>query len=669
MTIINRKKNTQMYLVTSALPYANGDIHLGHLVEAVQTDIFVRFQKLVGNHAVYVCADDTHGTPIEVSAMKLKITPQELIERVYNRHIEDYKAFGINFDIFYTTNSNENKYYAEKIYSSLRNKGLIIEKKISQYYCEHDKRFLPDRFIKGICPSCKAEDQYGDVCEICGATYEPTDLKSPYCILCKNPPVLKESVHLYVQLSKYENFLRNYILSSDVLAEEMKNFVKTWIDGGLKDWCISRDGPYFGFEIPDMPNKFFYVWLDAPIGYISSTQKWCNENNKNIDDYWSKKSNTKLIHFIGKDIVYFHTLFWPVMLESAEFKLPSKIFVHGFLNAEGGEKMSKSRGTFIQAKDYLERVKHPQSAEFLRFYFGSKLSNSAEDIDFNTNEFINRINTVLSNNIGNLHHRTVVFCQRYFNNEIPDGPWDNEIAEKIIKEGEAIFSDYNNVMYKSVIERIQELGNVGNKYYQDSKPWELIKNDINKAAIVMVTCANLVRSLGVFLKPIVPSIVKKLEVQYGKEFSWEDHVFSLRKVKLGEPEKLVQPLEKDDLSSLFKKEDLKEKSINKEIDIKEFQNIDLRVAEIKHAEKIEKSDKLLKLQIDIGGELRQIVAGIAQNYSPESIIGKKIIVVANLKSTIIRGIKSEGMLLAAKNKNDLCLIIPEKDISSGSKVS
>jgi methionyl-tRNA synthetase len=324
--------------VTSALPYANNDIHLGHIVEAVQTDCYVRFHRMAGDWVLYVCADDTHGTPIQVNALKKGVTPEELVAGVWERHVRDYAGFSIDFDLFYTTNSPENKRFAELIYGKLRDGGLIVDKETVQYFCEHDGRFLPDRFITGECPKCGAQNQYGDVCEACGSTYDPTDLKSPVCILCKKPPVLKPSMHVFVELAKCEKFLRDYVLGTDVLGAETRNFVRTWIDQGLREWCISRDGPYFGFPIPGLVNKYFYVWLDAPIGYIAASDKWCRDHGEKLETFWGKESPAELVHFIGKDIVYFHALFWPVMLKSADFKLPSRIFVHGFLTM-GGEKI------------------------------------------------------------------------------------------------------------------------------------------------------------------------------------------------------------------------------------------------------------------------------------------------------------------------------------------
>ncbi|HUI91285.1 MAG TPA: methionine--tRNA ligase [Chitinivibrionales bacterium] len=675
MTKKNSGAAARTFLVTGALPYANSDLHLGHLVEAVQTDVFVRFQKLLGNRAVYVCADDTHGTAIQINAMKQGVTPEKLVAGMWERHKKDYAGFNIGFDVFYTTNSEENRHYAELIYKSLKEKGLIEEKEISQYFCETDGRFLPDRFIKGTCPNCGAADQYGDVCEVCGSTYDPTDLKSPVCITCGKTPVLKSSRHVFVQLERRHDFLDKYV-GSGVLADEVRNFAQSWLSVKLREWCISRDAPYFGFEIPGMPGKYFYVWLDAPIGYMASTKKWCDEHHEKMESFWSKEADCSIVHFIGKDITYFHTLFWPVMLDSAGFRLPSKIFVHGFLNI-AGEKMSKSRGTFILARDFLDKAKHPQAAEFLRFFFASKLSGSVNDFDLNAEEFQSRVNTVLANNIGNFHHRTVVFCERYFDAKVPDAAWEASFAEEVVKKGKSIADAYAKTDYKSVIEQVQELGDKGNKYYQDSKPWELLKTDKNAAAKVMVTCLNMIRSIAVFLKPITPDLVKKIEDLFGAELSWNDHVFSLRSGKLGKTEILVQPLEMEQLELLRGQGAVQQApssasaaaSAPAEIDIAAVKALDLRVATVLAAEKIEKSDKLLKLQLEMGGATRQIVAGVAQSYNPESLVGKQVVVVANLKSAVVRGVTSDGMLLAALDNGKLSVVQPDRPVAPGSKVS
>jgi methionyl-tRNA synthetase len=662
-------KTPQKILVTMALPYANGDIHCGHLLEAVQTDIFVRYQRLRGNEAVFICADDTHGTPIELSALKQGITPEELIAKAHQDHVRDYAAFNISFDIYSSTNSDENRKYAELIFDNLRKNGLVIEREINQYYCEHDKRFLPDRFITGTCPKCRAEKQYGDVCETCGATYEPTDLGDPHCAVCGKRPVMKKSDHFYVQLAKCEKFLREYIAVPGVLQDDMRNFVSTWINEGLREWCVSRDGPYFGFKIPGTDNKFFYVWLDAPIGYLSSTDKWCSDHGRAVGDYWSPKSGARVVHFIGKDIVYFHALFWPVMLKNSGFALPSTIFVHGFLNI-GGEKMSKSRGTFILAKDFISRIKHPQASEYLRFFFGAKLAPTSADIDLAPDEFMSRVNTTLANNIGNLHHRTFVFCDRYFDKKIPPAAWDKTFASEVEAAASAIEKSYERADYKSVVERVHALGNRGNKYYQDSRPWELIKTDPDKAAAIMVTCANLIKAIAVFLKPMVPLICRSVERQLGMELSWKDYRFSLSDVPLIRTEKLVAPLTEEDIAPLFGAAAPQQEGTAAMIDIDAFKSVDLRVARVVSAEKVEKSKKLLKLQVEIGKEQRQIIAGIAESYSPEQLTGKLVVVVVNLKPATLMGHRSEGMLLAAASSPGRFVVLtPDGSAAPGAKVS
>lgn len=668
---LDPSRSGKRILVTCALPYANGDIHLGHLLEAVQTDIFVRYNKLRGHEVLFVCADDTHGTPIELSALRQGITPETLVERAREDHIRDYSGYNIGFDIFYTTNSDENRHYAELIYENLRKNDLVVEREINQYYCEYDKRFLPDRFIMGTCPRCKTPKQYGDVCENCGATYEPTDLIEPKCFICSNPPVLKSSRHFYVKLDKCEDFLRNFINRPGVLQGDMRNFVKTWIDEGLREWCISRDGPYFGFKIPGTDDKYFYVWMDAPIGYLSSTDRWCKDNGRKVEEFWGRDSGTEIVHFIGKDIVYFHALFWPVMLDNSDFSVPDNIRVHGFLNIQG-EKMSKSRGTFILAREYLEKVPHPQAPEFLRFYYGSKLSSSSGDLDLNKDELIGRVNATLVNNIGNLHHRTMIFCERYFNNMIPDAPFDEQIASEVEKAAGEIARLYESGEYKQVVDKIHLLGSLGNKYYQDSKPWELNKTDKQAAAKVMVTCVNLIRSLAVFLKPITPKLASSIEKQLGGEFGWDDHRFSLSNKKLGTVEKLVKPLENSELEVLFasatkQQEEKKDEGL---IEIGTFSAVDLRVGTVVSAEKVKKSNKLLCLQVDFGTEKRQIVAGIAQSYNPEDLPGQQVVGVYNLKPATLFGLKSEGMLLAAKDKSgSLVLVGPKASVSLGAKVS
>ncbi len=661
---------SKRFLVTCALPYANGDIHLGHLLEAVQTDIFVRYQKLRSYQVLFICADDTHGTAIELSALKNGQSPEQMVSGVRQNHMRDYAGFDIDFDLFYTTNSEENRRYAELIYNNLLKHEMIVEREIDQFFCTHDNRFLPDRFITGACPRCRTADQYGDVCEACGATYEPVELTKPRCFICGNEPQIRKSRHLYVQLENCSSFLKEYVENTSVLQDEIRNYVKHWIDQGLHEWCISRDGPYFGFKIPGYDNKYFYVWMDAPVGYLSTTEKWCKENGKRIEDYWTPESNTRIIHFIGKDIVYFHALFWPVMLKNSGFNLPSQIVVHGFLNIQG-QKMSKSRGTFILARQYLQKVNHPQAPEYLRFFFGTKLMPNTADIDLNPEEFLNRINTTLANNFGNLHHRTMVFCERYFDNKIPDQPWDEKICGIVELAASEISGYFEKCETKLVVEKVHALGSLGNKYYQDNKPWEIIKTQPWSAAIVMVTCINLIKAMAVFLKPITPELSARVERQLSMTFSWEDYHFSLKNRTLGPTEKLVKPLEKEDIEPLFasstKKVHQEDKGL---IDVEAFKAYDLRVGSIISAQSVEKSKKLLRLQVDLGKEQRQIIAGIASSYTPEQLTGQSVVVLTNLKTVTILGQKSEGMVLTAQNPDGTVVLIqPHKLVSSGVKIA
>lgn len=662
------------YLITSALPYANGDIHLGHLVEVIQTDIFVRFKKLNGCRTIYVCADDTHGTPIQLNAQKRGISCEDLIAEAWENHVQDYAKFSIGFDIFYSTNSPENQKWSEYIFAQLKKNDFITEREIEQYFCPNCQRFLPDRFIKGTCPKCGKEDQYGDVCEACGATYDPTDLHNPVCGSCQEKPQLKKTKHFFVKLTKAEPFLREFLSQDNVLQEDMNNFVMHWVNEGLKEWCISRDGPYFGFKIPETENKYFYVWLDAPVGYIAATDKWCQDHNQDINQIWQDQANAEVIHFIGKDIVYFHTLFWPVMLHASSLNIPSKVFVHGFLTVQG-EKMSKTRGTFILAREYNEKVKHPAANEYLRFYFGSKLTNNSSDLDLNFSEFCNKVNTILANNIGNLHHRTFVFLDRYFNSQVPDAPWDNDLAQIVEEKARDIAQWFEQVDYKSIIETIQFLGSLGNKYYQDQKPWELIKNNPDQAAQVMVTCVNLIKACAVFLKPFIPGLIAKLENQYNHVFQWQDCYFSIKNYPMEKTEKIVIPIELKEFDQLLGRssptKDEKKKQAKDETSItaNDFQKIKMLVGTIEEAEKIEKSNKLVKLKVHDGSKQRQIIAGIGKDYTPEEIIGKQIVFLANLKPAKIMGLQSEGMVLAAIKGKKLSLIQPDKVINAGAAVS
>ena len=659
-------------LVTMALPYANGDIHLGHLVEAVQTDIFVRAQKMTGRETRFICADDTHGTPIQINAMKQGITPEELIAKAWKNHSRDYSYYNIDFDIFYNTNSDENREWAEKIYLSLKENNLIKEKTIEQYYCEHDKRFLPDRFIKGVCPKCGAEEQYGDNCEVCGATYDAEELSKPACVLCGNSPILKESNHFFIDMSSKKDFLKEYLTSGNVIQDDMKSFIMNWAND-LQERCISRDEPYFGFKIPGTEDKYFYVWLDAPVGYVSSTDKWCKDNGKNVLDYWGKEADAEVVHCIGKDIVYFHTILWPVMLDSANLKMPSRVMIHGFLTVEG-EKMSKSRGTFILAKDYHDKVKHDDKEEFLRFYYASKLTGSNADLDFNVEEFTNKINSTLVNNLGNFINRASTFLDRFFESTVPDVAWDTEIETKAVEYAQKVKESLIKGNYRVAVENIHALGQLANKYFQDNKPWELVKQeDMSEANKVMTTCINLVKTIGTTLKPIVPIIASRIEKQLNMNFMWDDILFSMKGNKIGSAEKLTLPLEKemfDELYTVQNEEPKKEEPKEEMIHFDDFLKVKMRIGEIISAEKMKKSKKMMKIQLNDGYKTRQIMSGIAEHFTAEELVGKKVVFVSNLKPAKLMGEISEGMILAAEDDaGNLSLLQSDKGFGAGSTIS
>ncbi len=494
-------------IVTSALPYANGSIHLGHLVEYLQTDIWVRSQKMSGNNCVYICADDAHGTPIMLKAQELKITPEKLIEQTYNEHVKDFSDFQIEFDNYYTTHSDENQKFSEYIYSELKSKGNIISKNIKQFYDEEAKMFLPDRYIKGDCPKCGAQNQYGDSCEECGATYSSIEVKNPKSTVTGTSPVTKETEHLFFKLSTYESFLKSWI-SEKTTQVEIKNKLDEWLSEGLADWDITRDEPYFGFKVPDMENKYFYVWLDAPIGYIASHKNFCDKTKQDFDECWEKDSAYELYHFIGKDIAYFHALFWPAMLEGSGFRKPNAVFCHGFLTIDG-EKMSKSRGTFFNARTYLNHL----SPEYLRYYFASRLTDKIEDIDLSFDDFQSRVNSDLIGKIINIGSRCAKFINQDFNNQLSDSSHNESLIESYLSNKNDIVKNYEDRNYSTNIRLISKLADEANKYLDDEKPWVKIKNEKDKV-LVQKICTdglNLFKILIGYLKPVLPKIAKNVE--------------------------------------------------------------------------------------------------------------------------------------------------------------
>ena len=504
-------------IATSALPYANGSIHLGHLVEYLQTDIWVRSQKMAGNECLYICADDAHGTPIMLKAQELKISPEELINKVYKEHRKDFKDFYIEFDNYHSTHSDENREYSSKIYTELEKKGDIVSKKINQFYDEEADMFLPDRYIKGECPKCGAKDQYGDSCEECGATYASTDIINPVSIISNTKPITKETEHYFFQLNKYQDFLKKWI-SSETIQPEIKNKLKEWLDDGLADWDITRDKPYFGFNIPGHDDKFFYVWLDAPVGYIASFKNYCSGNNKDFDEYWQEDSKCELYHFIGKDIAYFHVLFWPAMLQGSGFRKPTAVYCHGFLTVDG-EKMSKSRGTFFNARTYLNHLE----PEYLRYYFASRLTSKIEDIDLNLDDFQSRVNSDLIGKIINIGSRCARFINKDFNNSLANKLQNESLIKKCLSRKSEITDNYENRNFSSNIRIISSMADEINKYLDEEKPWVKIKNDDEKL-LVQKICTdglNLFKVLITYLKPVLPEIAAKVEqILKSKPLDW-----------------------------------------------------------------------------------------------------------------------------------------------------
>ncbi len=629
-------------LVTSALPYSNGPIHLGHLVEYIQTDIFVRFLRLIGEDVVYVCADDAHGAPIEIKATELGIKPEQLIDSVYKEHIQDFKEFLVSFDNYYTTNSPENKHYSDLFFERLSKKGFIYTKEIEVTYCEHDKRYLPDRYVKGKCPKCGAADQYGDVCENCNAAYKTVDLIEPYCAVCKNKPVRKNSKHYFFRLSKFSKKLERWLAKNKNLQPEIKNFVLSWIKNGLDDWNISRDGPYFGFNIPGESDKYYYVWLDAPIGYIASTENYCKKHDLKTEDYWNNK-NARIYHFIGKDIIYFHFLFWPAMLLGAGFEVPYDIVVHGFLTVNG-EKMSKSRGTFFTAREFLQS----HNPEYLRFYYASLLSKKMSDVDLSFDDFRKKTNNELASNIGNFCYRVLNFLNRHFNGEIGAIDKNKEITGELCKKIKKIEENYYALNFNEAVRDILHISSMGNKYFQDNEPWKLVKDNQDKTHRILGLCVNIVKDLCILLQPILPEFSLKLLQQLNlKNLKWEDLKFELKNHKIGNDEILIKKMN--------------------ETEAKKELPLNLRVARILQAKEHPNADKLYVLEIDLGTEKRQLVAGLREHYRIDELTNKKIIVITNLKHAKLRGVESQGMLLAGDDGANVGVLTLE-DSLPGDKV-
>ena len=674
-------------LVTSALPYANGPIHLGHLVEYIQTDIWVRFQKMQGNQCIYVCADDAHGTPIMLRAQQEGIAPEALIERIGQEHRADFAGFGIGFDNYYSTHSPENQSFAGLIYQRLREAGHISTRTITQAFDPVKNMFLPDRFIRGECPRCAAKDQYGDSCEVCGATYSPTDLKNPVSALSGATPVEKESEHYFFKLSDFEPMLRNWTRGG-ALQPEIANKLDEWFETGLQDWDISRDAPYFGFEIPDAPGKYFYVWLDAPIGYMASFKNLCDRENHSFDDYWERDSEAELYHFIGKDIVYFHSLFWPAMLEGAGFRKPTAIFAHGFLTING-QKMSKSRGTFIKARTYLDHL----DPEYLRYYFASRISNRVEDIDLQFDDFVQRVNADLVGKVVNIASRCAGFITKRFNGRLSAYCSEGGLYEVFSGAGKNIGELYEAREYSRAVREIMALADRANQYIDEKQPWVIAKQPERETELQNVCSVgiNLFRVLMIYLKPILPEMAAKVEAFLDiPELAWKD----LHTPLTGHPINTFIPLmtrvEKDKIDAMLASEKpaepvaasaiqtqksaeragaLASDQVNATINFEDFAKIDLRIARIVSAEHVEGAEKLLKLTLDLGGETRTVFAGIKSAYVPENLAGRLTVMAANLAPRKMKFGVSEGMVLAAgPGGKDIFLLSPDEGAQPGMRV-
>ena len=688
-------ENNRKILVTSALPYANGPIHLGHLVEYIQTDIWVRFQKMRGHKCWYVCADDTHGTPIMLRAQQEGITPEALIGRMHGEHARDFAEFGVTFDNYHTTHSDETRVLAELIYERLKEGGHIARRTIKQAYDPVRQMFLPDRFIKGECPRCGAPDQYGDSCEVCGATYSPTELKNAVSALSGAKPVEKESEHYFFKLGDFEDTLRAWLFPDITqprhVQPEVANKLDEWFAAGLKDWDISRDAPYFGFEIPGAPGKFFYVWLDAPIGYMGSFRNLCEKRSAisdqlsakpEFEEYWGKDSKAELYHFIAKDILYFHALFWPAMLEGAGFRKPTAVWAHGFLTING-QKMSKSRGTFITARTYLNHL----NPEYLRYYYAAKLGPHVEDIDLNFDDFVARVNSDIVGKYVNIAARSAGFITQKFDGMLGPKLANPELVEELRANAETIAAHYERREYGEAMRLVMALADKVNEYVDSEKPWVLARDPSQQKRLhqVCTTNLNLFRLLTLYLRPVLPELAAAAEKFLNiPALTWADAGTVLLKHAINPYQHLANRVDPKQVEAMLN--DSKEnmsmtepqttpaaatgEPIKPEISIDEFGKLDLRVARIVKADYVEGADKLLQLTVDVGeGKPRNIFAGIRQAYDPKALEGRLTVVVANLAPRKMKFGVSEGMVLAAgPGGKDLWILAPDAGAQPGMRV-
>ena len=678
--------SSRKILVTCALPYANGAIHLGHMLEHIQADIWVRFQRMRGHHVHFVCADDAHGTPIMLNADKLGITPEQLIEQAKADHIRDFQGFNISFDNYHSTHSEENREITAEIYNKLNAAGFIKTKTISQLFDPEKNMFLPDRFVKGTCPNCGAEDQYGDNCEVCASTYSPMDLLNPRSAVSGATPIVKESEHFFFDLPAFEGMLKDWTRSG-TLQPEIANKMQEWFESGLQQWDISRDAPYFGFPIPGTKDKFFYVWLDAPIGYMASFKNLCQREGLDFNEFWAEGSTAELYHFIGKDIVYFHSLFWPAMLQGAGYRKPTNVFAHGYVTVDGA-KMSKSRGTFIQASTYLNHL----DPECLRYYYAAKLNDRIEDLDFNLDDFVQRVNTDIVNKLVNLASRNAGFIAKRFDGKLASTLEDTALFNEFTAQAEQIANYYEQREYNKAIREIMALTDKANKYIDEKAPWVLAKEE-GKESELQAVCSmgiELFRILMSYLKPVLPQLAERAESFLQTELRWDNIAQPLHNHQLAPFKALFSRLDKkqidavvDETKALFaatqtapaSKAATESASSNIEpiadsISIDDFAKIDMRVAKVLQCEAVPESNKLLRFQLDLGDHQRQVLSGIKAAYGkPEELVGRFVIVVANLAPRKMKFGVSEGMILSAGSGGaDLFLLSADSGVTAGMQV-
>ena len=668
---------TRRILVTSALPNANGPIHLGHLMEHIQTDIWVRFQRMRGHECIYVCADDTHGTATMLRAEEMGVTPEELIRQVKAQHQSDFQDFAISHDSYYSTHSEENQAFSSEIYQRLAEAGQISSRTVNQLYDPEKEMFLADRFIIGTCPRCKTDGQYGDNCEACGATYDATDLINPQSKISGAKPVLKESTHFFFTLSNFTDWLQAWTRSG-TLQDQVANKLAEWLDTGLQDWDISRDAPYFGFEIPGEPGKYFYVWLDAPIGYMAAFKHYCKANDElNFDDFWRQDSECEVHHFIGKDIVNFHALFWPAMLDTAGYRTPTKLHVHGFVTVDG-VKMSKSRGTFINARTYLDHL----DPEYIRYYFAAKMSAGVDDLDINLDDFVQRVNSDVVGKVVNIASRCAGFINKQFDGRLAAGS-DNPLLQAFAGASEQIALHYEHGDYGKALREVMALADKANQFIDENKPWVMIKDEANRDAVQQI-CSdglNLYRILITYLKPVLPRLAENSETFLGvAPLQWADVTTLLVDHKINKFKPLMTRIEPErveaivnatrEQTSVTNPPSESEQTEDEFIQFDDFAKVDLRVVKIVAANHVEGADKLLQLTLDLGGETRNVFSGIKAAYNPDDLVGKLTIMVANLAPRKMKFGLSEGMVLAAgPGGGDIFLLEPDAGAQPGMKVT